>query len=158
MLIKSLLDEDFINYKKPSMFIAFPFCTFKCEKECGIQCCQNSQLVKQKNIDVPAEVIVNHYINNPITSAITFGGLEPFDSWDDVKKLITLLRKETLDDIIIYTGYNKDEVLDKLTWLTNVPNIIVKFGRFIPNDQARFDEILGVSLASKNQYAEVVSE
>ena len=33
MIIKQLIDEDFVNYKVPSMFIAFPRCTFKCEKE-----------------------------------------------------------------------------------------------------------------------------
>jgi hypothetical protein len=36
-------------------------------------------------------------------------------------------------------------------------NIIVKFGRFIPDDEKRFDEVLGVELASHNQYAEVIS-
>ena len=35
MRIKFLVDEDFVNYKKPSMFIGFPSCTWKCEKECG---------------------------------------------------------------------------------------------------------------------------
>ena len=35
--------EDFTNYKKPSMYIAFPSCTFKCEGECGQKICQNSK-------------------------------------------------------------------------------------------------------------------
>ena len=35
--IRGINFEDFINYKKPSIFIAFPFCSFKCEKDCGKQ-------------------------------------------------------------------------------------------------------------------------
>ena len=35
MKVKNLLDEDFVNFKKPSMFIATSKCDFKCEKECG---------------------------------------------------------------------------------------------------------------------------
>ena len=34
---KCIVPTDFLNYKKPSMYIAFPFCSFKCEKECGIK-------------------------------------------------------------------------------------------------------------------------
>ena len=39
MLIKGIIDEDFLNYKKPSMVIAFPHCSFKCEKELGKKVC-----------------------------------------------------------------------------------------------------------------------
>ena len=62
MILKQLLDEDFVNYKKPSMFIGFPFCTFKCEKECGEHCCQNSALAQTPNIDVGVKTIVNKYV------------------------------------------------------------------------------------------------
>lgn len=36
-------------------------------------------------------------------------------------------------------------------------NIIIKFGRFIPNDVEHYDEILGVKLKSNNQYAKRIS-
>ena len=36
-------------------------------------------------------------------------------------------------------------------------NIIIKFGRYIPNQQAHYDDILGVNLASNNQYAIKIS-
>lgn len=36
-------------------------------------------------------------------------------------------------------------------------NIIVKFGRFIPNQHPHYDEVLGINLASDNQYAEKIS-
>ena len=39
----------------------------------------------------------------------------------------------------------------------NFNNIIVKFGRFIPNQESHYDEILEVNLASPNQYARKIS-
>ena len=108
--IKQLQDEDFVNYKKPCMFIGFPHCSFKCEKDCGIKCCQNSELFNSPNIQLYISTIVQRYVNNNITSAIVMGGLEPFDTEEDLINLIFELRKETNDDIIIYTGYNKEEI------------------------------------------------
>ena len=35
MKIKNIIEEDFVNYKVPSMFIATSRCDFKCDKECG---------------------------------------------------------------------------------------------------------------------------
>ena len=157
MLLKNIVDEDICNYKKTSMFIAFPYCTFKCEKDCGIQCCQNSPLVKALNIEFPIENIVNRYITNPLTHAIVCGGLEPLDSFDDLLSLITLLRQKTDDDIVIYTGYYKNEVLDKIEKLQNYKNIIMKYGRYVPGQESHYDELLGIKLANKEQYAEKIS-
>jgi hypothetical protein len=39
MVIKGIVDEDFVNYKKPSMFIIMPYCDFKCDKEAGCSIC-----------------------------------------------------------------------------------------------------------------------
>jgi len=46
---------------------------------------------------------------------------------------------------------------DKLTLLSQYKNVIIKFGRFIPNQEPHYDEILGVNLASNNQYARRIS-
>lgn len=140
------------------MFIGFPRCNWKCERECGKKMCQNKELATSKGIDVPFESIVSRYINNPISKAIVFGGLEPFDTWDDMANLIHRLREKTYDDIVIYTGYYEPEINDKVEYLRqNYDNIIIKFGRFIPNQSPRFDEVIGVKLASNNQYAERIS-
>lgn len=157
MKIKNIVEEDFINYKLPSMFIIFPTCNFKCEKECGVRCCQNSELTLQPNIEVSIASIVDRYISNPITSAIVCGGMEPLDSWDELICLIMNLRYRTVDPIVIYTGYKEDEVQDKIETLKLYENIIVKFGRFIPNQQPHYDDVLGVQLASDNQYGKVIS-
>ena len=87
--------------------------------ECGRKLCQNSSLVKQPDIEIPINKIIDSYINNPITHAIVLGGLEPLDSFGDVLDLIKELRIGRLcdDDIVIYTGYNKEEVLDKIKLL-----------------------------------------
>ena len=157
MQIKFLVDEDFVNYKKPSMFIGFPHCTFKCDRECGEEVCQNSPLVRQPNIDVEIEDIVKRYMKNPITEAVVIGGLEPFDDFRNLWDLVKLLRMYTLDDIVIYTGYKEHEVDLYTCYLSMFPNIIIKFGRFIPHSSPRFDEILGIELQSDNQYAKVIS-
>lgn len=157
LIIKQLKDEDFLQYRKSSMFIGFPNCTFKCEKECNIKCCQNSELANADAIEIDVDNIVNRYINNSITESIVFGGLDPFDSWNDVYILVRQFRLLTDDDIVIYTGYTEEEISDKIQLLSNYKNIIVKFGRFRPNCESHLDEVLGVSLASPNQYARKIS-
>ncbi len=153
MIVKQLVDEDFTNYKKPSMFIGFPSCSWKCEKDCGMRVCQNSALAEAPNIEIKVDKLVNRYLSNPITKAIVCGGLEPFNSWKDLQDLIIELRQKTEDDIVIYTGFKEEEISYAVDWLTLFPNIIVKFGRFIPNQQPHYDEVLGVKLVSDNQYA-----
>lgn len=153
MKIKGLISEDFVNYKKASMTIIFPYCTFKCGKDY----CQNSSLAKAPIIEVSTDDLVNKYINNPITEAVVMQGLEPFDSWNDLKEFVQKLREYSNDDIIIYTGYNKDEASKYIEELSVYPNIIVKFGRFVPNQEKHYDDILGIYLISNNQYAERIS-
>ena len=140
------------------MFIGFPCCTFKCNKEAGKVVCQNYQLIKEKQIDISYEEIVKLYLDNPLTSAIVFGGLEPFDNYKEMVELMKEFRKYTEDDIVIYTGYNKSEVLSQVSFLSLMQkNIIIKFGRFIPNTEQHFEEVRGVKLFGDNQYAEKIS-
>lgn len=157
MLIKGIIDEDFINYKKPCMVIEFPYCSFKCDKECGKQVCQNGALANSPNIDVERMDLINRYLKNDITQSIVMQGLEPFDSWNDLVSLIFLFRCYTNDDIVIYTGYNLNELEEQVELLSYFKNIIIKFGRYIPNKQSHYDNILGVNLASDNQYAVKIS-
>ena len=153
MIIKGLIDTDFVNYKVPCMVIEFPYCNFKCDKECGQQVCQNSALATAPDIEISIDRIIERYINNPITQAICFQGLEPFDSIE-MFGLVQKLREVTNDDIVIYTGYMKNEIEDLVDTLRQYPNIIIKYGRYIPNQEPHLDNVLGVKLASNNQYAE----
>ena len=153
MKTKGINFEDFVNYKKPSMFIAFPNCSFKCDRECGRAVCQNSTLANKKNIEVSIDSLIERYGQNPITKAVVCGGLEPFDSWVELQCFIINFRQWFPDDIVIYTGYKEEEVKDKIEWLKLYEPIVVKYGRFIPNEVSHFDHTLGVKLSSPNQYA-----
>lgn len=156
MKIKGLVDYDICNYFKPSMFIIFPKCSFKCDKECGLAVCQNSQLAKEVEIEISEDEIVKRYLENPLTHAFVFGGLEPFDSFEDLKALLECIRNKynCQDDIVIYTGYTEEELHDYYFYISNhFSNIIIKFGRFVPNQEKHYDITLGVELASPNQYA-----
>ena len=159
MLIKGIIDEDFINYKLPSMNISTCRCSFKCDREAGINCCQNSELARAPDLNIPITQIIERYLQNPITHAIVFAGLEPFDQFREMSLFIWTLRNQYScnDDVIIYTGYNKDEIASMLDELKNFSNIVVKYGRFIPNSQSVLDPELQVILASDNQYAERIS-
>lgn len=156
MKLRGLIDEDFINYKEPSMFLIFPNCNFKCDKECGKPICQNSNLIKEPIIEISIENLIIRYINNPISHSLVCGGLEPFDSWTDLYNLCIDFRSCSKDTIVIYTGYKEEEIQHYIKLLSPIGNIIVKFGRFIPNSLHKFDTVLGVELASDNQYSKFI--
>lgn len=154
MKIKGLLDEDFVNYKLPSMFIAANVCDWKCCKEANlpIEVCQNCSLAQAETIDIPVAEICHRYVKNPITKAMVVGGLEPMLQQDDLLKLIEWMRSHRYaDDIVIYTGYREDEIQEFISKVKPYGNIVIKFGRFIPNQHPHYDEVLGVKLASNNQ-------
>ena len=159
--VKDILDEDFINYKKPSMFIGSCKCTWKCCIEGGFDktVCQNSSLAKQPDINFSDEFIFQRYITNPITKSIVIGGLEPFLQFEEVLSLISYFRSNNCnDDFVIYTGYTEEEIQTEINQLKQFPNIIIKFGRFIPNEtKQHYDEVLGIELASHNQYGKRIS-
>lgn len=159
MRIKFIKDEDFINYKKSSMFIGTCTCNFKCCTEIGvpISICQNQPWCSSDTLNISDSDIVNRYITNPLTHAIVFGGLEPFDQFDELYDLIKAFREKTFDDIVIYTGYYDFEIQSQIKLLKRFDDIIVKYGRYVPNKNGKYDNVLGVTLASDNQYAVKIS-
>lgn len=159
MRIKDIQDENFQDYKKVSMFICTAQCNGKCWRELRLPAdtCQNNAMASHPTINLPDLKIVERYLRNPITKAIVIGGLEPFEQTGELLDLIKLLRSETSDDIVIYTGYTETEIREAIEWLSSFKNIIVKFGRYLPGDVGRYDPILGVTLASSNQYAKIIS-
>lgn len=156
MRVKGIVEEDFVNYKVPSMFITSCFCDFKCcvESDLDIEVCQNAPLVQSESKEIPDETIYQHYTDNPISQAIVIGGMEPFLQFEEVCSLIALFREHNdHSDFVIYTGYYPDEIAEQLRLLEPFGNIVVKFGRFIPNRPHRYDDVLGIELSSDNQYA-----
>ena len=127
--LSGFIEEDFVNYKKPSMVLGFPKCSFKCG-----EWCQNYNRKKSKRINITIKDIISRFLTNSITEAIVFAGLEPFDSFPEMVKIIEKFREVTNSDIVIYTGYEYPEISEKIALLRrNYRNIIVKFGRYIPN-------------------------
>lgn len=160
MLISNIIHEDFTNYKKPAMFIGAISCSFKCCTEIGIPktVCQNNALCGGVTFDLSTETVYQMYAENPITKSLVYGGLEPLDQFHDVIDLLRTFREHGCDDdFVIYTGYYKEEVLDMIDELKKYPNVIVKFGRYIPGWKPHYDEVLGVNLANNEQHAEKIS-
>lgn len=157
MQVITIKEEDVVNYKDISMFIALPYCSGKCWRELGLDCsiCQNEELRNQPIINIDVNDLIDKYDNNPLTSAIVFGGMEPFDSFEDIRCFIMNFRYRHTDPVVIYTGYTEDEVKEKFSPIYLYENIIIKYGRYIPNQKSHYDEILGVNLASDNQYAKI---
>ena len=155
--LKDVVFEDFLNYKKPSMFLIFPTCDFKCCKEAGCNICQNMDIIKQPNLSVDVQDLINKYLDNPITKAVVCGGLEPLDSLEDLYYFIESFRAVCDDDIVIYTGYRNSEISTVVQYLKQYKGIILKYGRFIPGQKEHFDDVLGINLVNDEQYAERIS-
>lgn len=161
MRVKMICDEWFQDYKFPAMFIGTISCGGKCCVEAGLplSVCHNDRWRTHPPYEIPDKDICERYLKDGITTAIIIGGLEPFEQFHEVCALINTLRNtyHCNDTVIIYTGYNREEVEPQIKWLSGYQNIIVKFGRYIPNRQSVFDDVLGVELASDNQHAERIS-
>lgn len=155
--LKGLMEENLHDYKKASLFLAFPSCDWKCLKECGldISICQNSELSKESTTEYELNYIWRLYKKNILTESFVLGGLEPLKSFDSVMLFVKFIREENEceHDIVIYTGYYPHECSLEIDKLSKYKNIIMKFGRFKPNSNQIFDEILGINLNSDNQFA-----
>ena len=119
--------------------------------------CQNHPLATAPTIELPDDWIIQRFLSNDISKAVIFGGLEPFDQFEELFQLISKFRAQTLVDIVIFTGYTEQELPDKIELLSQFKNIIIKYGRYIPNQKSHYDEVLGIELASNNQYAKRIS-
>lgn len=150
--VRFIKDECFQDYKTPSMLLGMCWCDWKCFKDEGKNLCQNIGLTESKILCLDIDEVVQRYLNNPITGAVVFGGLEPLFQFNEVLEFIECLRRFSDDDVVIYTGYYPHEITDKIRILSKYHNVYLKCGRFIPNSNKKFDEILGVVLNSDNQF------
>lgn len=161
MRVKTIVDEDFTNYKKASMFVGTISCGGKCCTEAGLplSVCQNDGWRSCAPIAISDRQLCQRYLGNPMTGAVVFGGLEPMEQFGELSRFLFMLRRVfgCSDDVVIYTGYDKAEIQEQVERLKEYENIIIKFGRYRPNESVHLDETLGVCLASDNQYAEKIS-
>lgn len=160
MKIKLVNTYDLVQYKNPSMVIAFCKCNWKCcmEAKISTSVCQNSKIAQMDDIETTPEEIFDLYSKSPFTKSVVCSGLEPILQFDEVLDLIKYFRTHGCeDDFVIYSGYKKNEIYYEIDQLKQFKNIIVKFGRYVPGQEKHFDPVLGVELASNNQYAERIS-
>lgn len=143
-------DADFVNYKEPTFNILSGIsCTFKC----GKQLCQNSKLISCPTIRCNIDDLIRRYLSQNLSHTITFQGLEVLDNIKQLLWFIYYFRQKCNDTIIIWTGYTEEECSDFVYLIKKMKfeNVIIKFGRYIPNQQPHYDEVLGINLASDNQ-------
>lgn len=159
MKLKFIKIDDFVNYRKCSMFLGTISCDWKCCKENNLPCslCQNYPWSNNKVKEIDNKEILKLYLKDDLMKSVVIGGLEPFLQFEDMLEFIKSFREVSNDDIVIYTGYYKEEIKEQINILKNYPNIIIKYGRYISNTEERFDGVLGIKLVSKNQYAEKIS-
>lgn len=159
MRLKFIKRDDFVNYKKCSMFLGTTSCDWKCCKENNLLCstCQNYPWSNNPIKQFKDEIIIDMHLKDGLEEGIVIGGLEPFLQFQELLAFISNFRKVSDDDIVIYTGYYPSEIEKEISVLKKFSNIIIKFGRYIPNRPSKYDEVLGVTLASDNQFAEKIS-
>lgn len=161
MRVKTIIDERFEDYKLPSMYIGCIYCDGKCAIEGGfpLSHCINEKWNETIIREFDDGEIIERYLRNRLTKAMVFGLLEPMCQFNEVYTFIKKLRQQyhCNDTVVIYTGYTEEECVQN-SWLSQLEalgNVIVKFGRYIPGQTPHYDEILGVKLASDNQYAKL---
>lgn len=159
MLVKGIQVEDFVNYRECSMFISMGTCDWKCCIEGGFDksICQNEPIAKLPDTHIPNDKIIQWFMDNPLSKAVVIGGLEPITRFSDLVEFIKEFRCKSNAPIVIYTGYKEDEIFFEISCLQQWKNIIVKFGRFELGHEPHYDDVLGVNLASDNQYGKRIS-
>lgn len=148
--------EVFQDYKKSALLLCTCFCDWKCCTELGRDksMCQNSTLKEVAIKKIPFSEIFDMVTRNTVIDAVIFGGLEPFIQINQVIQCIEYLRERGMTkDILIYTGYYIEEIDEAIIERLKESDVILKCGRYIPDRPPKFDDILGVTLASDNQYS-----
>lgn len=168
MKVLEIKPNDFANYRDPmgrsSLFVGMGSCDWKCCVEAGISpsVCQNYELVHSMPKEIDARLLIAKYIGE--SRSIVVGGLEPLRDMGGLLELAEAFHDASVfggpSIFVLYTGYELDEVRDKIADVQKELGadvaFIVKFGRFVPGKEEKFDPVLGVKLASPNQHAEVI--
>jgi len=154
------IDTNFSDYKKVVLKVSMPNCSFKCCTDLDLpkSTCANYPM-HGFGVEMKGSSDVLSYYDPSIHNGILLGGLEPFDSFKDMREILkAFVCKYPNDDIVIYSGYKyieiQERVIDLLSDLYVVGDntVFIKFGRYMPNKPSYQNEQLGVELASDNQY------
>lgn len=163
-----VVTDNVTDYKKTSLFLVFPYCSGKCGEEC-----QNKDLRKKEIKEFDTEDIVKFYQSLDTHNAVVCGGLEPWDSFEELKQLIkdfAISSSIKSVDFVIYTGYDNiikyyfdgkyRELKEGFFGLLQLwkeyadpsSNLIIKQGKYDVNRKIPWhSDVLGVDLATNNQ-------
>lgn len=149
----SVSTDDFTDYKKTAILLAFP----ECKKHCDG--CQNEHLRSAKSHKYYINDIINLYNRLDEHKAIVCAGLDPMDSLSDLKAIILAFNENKKPvDFVIYTGYDYPDycfIVESglYSLITNKDfNLIIKYGHYDKNNKNKYkSNILGVELAGDNQ-------
>ena len=144
--------EVYNDYKKVGVLLATPTCNNNCKY------CQNEYLKKKKPIEYDISEIFNFVKKNKLIKSFIFGGLDCMDSFDQTYDIIKEIRKKFDYDIVLYTGKLKTDINLEIEKLKNFKGIIIKFGKYKKNKEKKYDELLGITLASNNQYSRRIED
>lgn len=144
----------FNDYKKTGLYIPIGVnCTGKCWREQGLtsDICQNWDM---NNVYETYTIkdILEIYDKNPFLEAFIMTGMEAFDNFEEMLNLIKVIRSYKNEEIVIFTGYNPNELKDEINILKKFKDIIIKFGRYERDLKPKKDEVGGVTLVTSNQF------
>lgn len=128
-------------------------CPFACKG------CINDPLKPLTYDTIDSDEFLNSVANDPFVEGIILGGLE----WSEQSLELFILLEGALKrnlKVILYTWYpNYQTLCEVLPFMSKLKGsgIYIKFGKYDENDLSNGDNVhYGVSLASNNQYIEVI--
>ena len=142
-------------YKEVSLLIPIGVsCTWKCEG-----CINKKHDSEYARLTPPLKDIMTLYKENVMAKAVVLAGLEPLDNLCDLKAFIRSFREQFDDPIVIYTGYDLDDIWASCE-LTEVfkevllkdRNMVIKFGRYMKDRPRKWNDALELYLESDNQW------
>ena len=109
MRVKFIKDEDFVNFKKPCMFIGTISCTFKCCKDANIPCsiCQNFPWSKNPIITIDDDSLCRRYLKNPFIEE----SLRDFAADIFPLTLSAYIKNSYISSVVIFLIYSRSTPL-----------------------------------------------
>lgn len=84
-----------------------------CNKRCYNCFTPDAQSINQNGFEMSIENLYNLIINSKNINGITISGGEPFLQSEELKELIEKIKQTTKLDIMIYTGFTINELINK---------------------------------------------
>jgi anaerobic ribonucleoside-triphosphate reductase activating protein len=147
-----------IYHLEDSSFIYGPGCRYVIWVQgCSIRCkgCWNKEMWPFDIVnDIPVNEMVSFILKEKdIIEGVTILGGEPFDQFDELLELTKQIKKMDLS-IIVYTGYEKKELVQKhYLDILNYIDVLIS-GRFIEHQKTLQTGLTG----SSNQLIECISD